>query len=84
MSGVHLTAVARLVPVLAAGRPMAKAPEPTGQKPRTRAASPADAHLNGVAHENGDRNGRRKRQTPVTITDPASAGTDASEEHVTQ
>ena len=50
----------------------------------TRAASPADAHLNGVAHENGDRNGRRKRQTPVTITDPASAGTDASEEHVTQ
>jgi uncharacterized membrane protein YqiK len=57
----------------------------------TRAASsPPDAsqHLsgarNGAAYENGDRNGRRKRQTPVTITDPAPAGTDVSEEHVTQ
>jgi flotillin len=56
----------------------------------TKAASsqPESQHLNGArngaAYENGDRNGRRKRQTPVTITDPASAGTDVSEEHVTQ
>jgi flotillin len=51
-------------------------------------AAPDTQHLNGAAsrtgYENGDRNGRRKRQTPVTITDPASAGTDGSEEHVTQ
>src|SRR5580704_3622355 len=55
---------------------------------RAAAAPPEAQHLNGVAnrvgHENGDRNGRRKRQTPVTITDPASTGTDGSEEHVTQ
>jgi uncharacterized membrane protein YqiK len=56
----------------------------------TRAASapPQSQHLhgarNGTAYENGDRNGRRKRQTPVTITDPGSAGTDASEEHASQ
>jgi hypothetical protein len=56
----------------------------------TKAASspPESQHLNGVrngaAYANGDRNGRRKRQTPVTITDPAPAGTDVSEEHVTQ
>jgi Flotillin len=56
----------------------------------TRAApSPPDAqHLHGVpnrpAYANGDRNGRRKRQTPVTITDPDSAGTDGSEERATQ
>ena len=43
----------------------------------TKAASspPEPQHLNGVrngaAYANGDRNGRRKRQTPVTITDPA-------------
>jgi uncharacterized membrane protein YqiK len=51
----------------------------------TRAASPAPEtqHLDGTAYENGDRNGRRKRQTPVTITTPASAGTDANEEHAT-
>jgi len=56
----------------------------------TKAASsqPETQHLNGArngsSYENGDRNGRRKRQTPVTITDPASAGTDGSEEHGTQ
>jgi len=56
----------------------------------TRAASPPPEvqHLNGArngtAYENGDRNGRRKRQTPVTITDPAPAGTGGSEERVTQ
>jgi uncharacterized membrane protein YqiK len=56
----------------------------------TRAASspPETQHLNGArngnAYANGDRNERRKRQTPVTITDPAPAGTDVSEEHVTQ
>jgi flotillin len=56
----------------------------------TRAASspPETPHLNGVrngtAYENGDRNGRRKRQTPVTTTDPATAGMDPSEEHVNQ
>src|SRR5579864_7284546 len=55
---------------------------------RATASQPDAQHLNGVAnrigHENGDRNGRRKRQTPVTITDPGSTGTDGSEEHVTQ
>ena len=33
------------------------------------------------AYANGDRNGRRKRQTPVTITTRLAPGTDASEEH---
>jgi len=53
-------------------------------------ASPEPAHPNGsgngngATYPNGDGHGRRRRQTPVTITDPASAGTDASEEHVTQ
>jgi hypothetical protein len=56
----------------------------------TRAASaPTEStHLNGVAngngYANGDRNGRRKRQTPVTISAPGSAGTDDSEEHASQ
>ena len=57
----------------------------------TRAASsPPESestHLNGVSngngYANGDRNGRRKRQTPVTISAPGSAGTDDSEEHAT-
>ncbi len=35
---------------------------------------------NGAASENGDRNLRRRRQNPVTITDPAPAGTMDSEE----
>jgi flotillin len=56
----------------------------------TRATSspPDPQHLNGArnetAYQNGDRNGRRKRQTAVTITDPASAGADGGEERVTQ
>jgi len=56
----------------------------------TRAASsPPETQLlngvaNGTAHANGDGNGRRKRQTPVTITAPGSPGTDTSEEHVSQ
>jgi hypothetical protein len=56
----------------------------------TRAAGspPEPTHLNGVAngtaYANGDRNGRRKRQTPVTITAPGTAGMDATEEHVSQ
>ena len=56
----------------------------------THAASPVtetqqlNGTRNGTAYENGDRNGRRKRQTPVTIGDPGSAGTDTSEEHAAQ
>ncbi len=52
----------------------------------TRAASavPETQHLqgsrNGASYENGDRNGRRTRQTPVTITDPAPAGAKVSQE----
>ena len=42
------------------------------------------ASRNGAEYGNGARNGRRARQTPVTITDPAPAGTDASEEHATK
>jgi hypothetical protein len=42
------------------------------------------APVDGTSYTNGDRNGRRKRQTPVTITAPGSAGTDATEEHVSQ
>ncbi len=42
------------------------------------------ASQNGAEYGNGARNGRRARQTPVTITDPAPAGTDASEEHATK
>jgi uncharacterized membrane protein YqiK len=49
------------------------------------AATPVPQHLNGArngtAYPNGDHNGRRRHQTPVTITDPAPAGTDDSEEH---
>ena len=65
-------------------------------RPGPAVAAPRD-HAGGIARpirststasqrtvSNGDRNGRRKRQTPVTITDPASAGTDGSEEHVNQ
>jgi hypothetical protein len=48
-------------------------------------ATPEGQHLNGgrngTAYPNGDHNGRRRHQTPVTITDPAPAGTDDSEEH---
>jgi hypothetical protein len=44
------------------------------------------AHLNGSAnadaYPNGDHNGKRRRQTPVTIANPAPT-TDAGEEHVT-
>ena len=53
----------------------------------TRPSSPPEGQLlnrsrNGSAYGNGDRNGRRKRQTPATITDPLSTGPDVSEEHV--
>ncbi|MGA7987359.1 MAG: flotillin domain-containing protein, partial [Candidatus Dormiibacterota bacterium] len=53
-------------------------------------ASPEpEQHLNGGAHgtaayPNGDHNGRRRRQTPVTITAPEPTGTTDSEEHPTQ
>ena len=61
-------------------------------------ARPDEAHLNGSArsdeahlncsagtnaYPNGDHNGRRRRQTPVTIANPAPT-TDAGEEHQTQ
>jgi len=39
---------------------------------------------NGTSYANGDHNARRRQQTPVTITDPAPSGTDASEEHATK
>jgi flotillin len=39
---------------------------------------------NGTSYANGDHNVRRRQQTPVTITDPAPTGTDASEEHATK
>jgi uncharacterized membrane protein YqiK len=52
------------------------------------AATPEPQHQNGprrgTAYQNGDHNGRRRQQNPVTITDPAAAGTDASEEHPTK
>jgi flotillin len=42
------------------------------------------APVDGISYANGDHNGRRKRQTPVTITAPAPAGSDATEEHVSK
>jgi uncharacterized membrane protein YqiK len=52
------------------------------------ATAPEPQHLNGgrrgTAYPNGDHSGRRRQQTPVTISDPAPAGTDASEEHPTK
>jgi len=50
----------------------------------TRPSSPAEEQLlnrsrNGSAYGNGDRSGRRKRQSPATITNPASTGPDVSE-----
>ena len=50
----------------------------------TRPSSPPEEQLlnrsrNGSAYGNGDRSGRRKRQSPATITDPASTGRDVSE-----
>jgi flotillin len=57
----------------------------------TRATAPpeSDTHVNGSSHgtaayPNGDHNGRRRRQTPVTITPPGPTGTTDSEEHPTQ
>jgi flotillin len=56
----------------------------------TRGAKPPEPpHLNGsgngaTTYPNGDSQGRRKRQTPVTITDPAPPGADATQEHVSQ